>query len=228
MAREPMPVDGLDGMQDIPDPAAFLADRPAPPDAVAPAEPSPTRAQMTTRRVIVVAASLAWMAAHVASWGPRPDLGKPAVALTLALWVVLAAAGLVLVLGRHARGLPYGVRAVQGIVIVIPAAFAISGIASSSLHEPVPEDSLMPCLIAGCQVAIPALAAAGLVLRRSFLSIPAWRGAAIGAVCGLLGTFGIHAHCDYLATSHVIFAHGPPVLGCALVGAAFGALWGRA
>jgi hypothetical protein len=82
-------------------------------------------------------------------------------------------------------------------------------------------------VLGGAQFALVPLALAALSLRRSFLSAPAWRGAAVGAACGLVGAFGIHAHCHYTAAAHVLGAHGLPVLACALLGAAAGALGGR-
>jgi hypothetical protein len=227
MASDPTPADGLERFKDIPDPAAFLADRPPPPEAEAPPVSSLTRQQLAMRRAIAVIGAFLWVGGNVASWGLRPDLRTPAVSLTLVLWVVLGAAGLMLSLGRRGRGLPTSVRTVQAILIAIPTGFALAAVASSSLTEPVPENSLLPCLTHAFKAALLPLAVAALVLQRSFLSTPIHRGAAVGAVCGLAGAIGIHAHCPYLAMSHVLLAHGPPILACALVGALLGAWRGR-
>jgi hypothetical protein len=72
------------------------------------------------------------------------------------------------------------------------------------------------------------IAVAALLLRRSFLSAPVWRGAAVGAVCGLTASVLIHAHCAAPGASHVLVAHGFPAVCGALVGALLGALGGRA
>lgn len=224
MANEPM---SLEGMEDIPDPAAFLAARPPPLEAKAPAERSATRPQRERGRALAVAASLTWTAGSLALWGLRPDLRTPAVVIPLAAWTLLAAGALRIALRPRTRGLPWAPWAVQAALIAVPTGFALSALVGADLREPLLEGSTLPCALAGAQIALVPLALAALTLRRSFLSAPAWRGAAVGAACGLIGAFGIHAHCAYAAGAHVLVAHGLPILLCALLGAAAGALGGR-
>jgi hypothetical protein len=72
------------------------------------------------------------------------------------------------------------------------------------------------------------LIAAALYFRASFLSVPAWRGAAVGALAGLAGSVGIHAHCPKQALLHLLAAHGTAILAGAAAGAGLGTIGGRA
>ncbi|WP_434041063.1 MULTISPECIES: NrsF family protein [Sorangium] len=221
--------DLLEGIEGIPDPAAHLAGRPPPPVMAAPAEPSLTRPARERRVVSAILAGLAWVL--VLAWiaGFRADIGSPRVAIPLALWGLLSGVGLRLALTPRDRGLPAGARALQAIVVAVPvgflsAAVATSGLAGGSLSAM----SHLRCSAISLGMALLPLTLAAFVLRRSFLSAPAWRGAAIGALCGLWAVIGIQAHCSYDDLVHVTFAHGLPIAAGALLGAAAGALRGRA
>ncbi|AUX46812.1 hypothetical protein SOCE26_083210 [Sorangium cellulosum] len=221
--------DLLEGLEDIPDPAAHLAGRPPPPPMAAPAEPSLTRPARERRVVSAILAGLAWVLLLTWIAGFRADIGSPRVAIPLALWVLLSGLGLRLALTPRARGLPAGVRALQALVAVVPVGFLAAAVATSGLADG--SLSLMAhlrCSAIALGMALLPLALAALVLRRSFLSAPAWRGAAIGALCGLGAVIGIQAHCSYDDLVHVTFAHGLPIAAGALLGAAAGALRGRA
>ena len=67
------------------------------------------------------------------------------------------------------------------------------------------------------------LLAAGVGLDRAFISAPGWRGATVGALAGLAGAIGLHAHCGVPVFGHLLFGHAPVIL----VGALIGALLGR-
>jgi hypothetical protein len=68
---------------------------------------------------------------------------------------------------------------------------------------------------------------AALIFRRAIIGSPAWRGAAIGALCGLGGTIGIHMHCATPDLRHVLASHGLPIILGAALGAVAGRIGGR-
>ncbi|WP_437293956.1 NrsF family protein [Sorangium sp. So ce426] len=217
------------GLKDIPDFAAHLAARPPPVVAEAPAEPSLTRPTRERRSWSALLAGLGWIL--LVSWweGFRDDLPSLRVAVPLAVTAVLSGLGLLLALSPRARGLPAGVRAIQTLVVAVPAGFLAAAVATSPVADPpVPLDQHLRCVASAVGTAVLPFALAALVLRRSFLSAPAWRGAAIGALCGLGVVVGIGTHCDIDDLLHIAFAHGLPIAFGALLGAAAGSLRGRA
>jgi hypothetical protein len=50
----------------------------------------------------------------------------------------------------------------------------------------------------------------------------------VGALAGLMGSVGVHAHCPVDGISHLLFAHGAAILLGAAAGGALGHLRGRA
>jgi hypothetical protein len=76
-------------------------------------------------------------------------------------------------------------------------------------------------------MALGPLVAAALLLRRSFLAAAGWRGAAVGALAGLAGTLGVHAHCPCATVGHLLAAHGPSIAVGAVLGGVFGLARGR-
>ncbi|WP_437950682.1 NrsF family protein [Sorangium sp. So ce296] len=221
--------DLLSGIEDIPDPAAHLVARPPPALAVAPAEPSLTRPARERRALIAGMVGLAWIL--IFSWieGFRDDLGSPGVAVPLAVGAALSGLGLLLALRPRARGLPAGVRALQTLVAAVPVGFLAAAVATSRVADPpVPLELHLRCIASAVGTGLVPFALAALVLRRSFLSAPAWRGAAIGALCGLAVVVGLGTHCELDDLIHVALAHGLPIAAGALLGAAAGALRGRA
>ncbi|WP_437729764.1 NrsF family protein [Sorangium sp. So ce1335] len=221
--------DLLEGLEDIPDPAAHVAGRPPPPRMAAPAEPSLTRPARERRVMSAILAGLGWVLLLTLIAGFRADIGSPRVAIPLVLWALLSGLGLRLALAPRARGLPAGVRALQALVAAAPIGFLAAAVAMSAPADgPLPLMAHFRCSAIALGMALLPLALAALVLRRSFLSAPAWRGAAVGALCGLGAVIGIQAHCSYDDLLHVAFAHGLPIAAGALLGAAAGALRGRA
>ncbi|WP_437619627.1 NrsF family protein [Sorangium sp. So ce1151] len=222
----------LKQLEDIPDPAAHVAPRLAarpPAPAEAPAEPSLTRPARERRGLFAIVGGLAWVLLF--SWieGFRDDLGSPRVIVPLAVAAVLAGLGLLLALRRRARGLPAGVRALQALVVAVPVGFLVAAVVRSRVADPpVPLELHVRCIASALATALPPFALAALMLRRSFLSAPAWRGASIGALCGLGAAVGLETHCALDDLLHVTFAHGLPIAAGALLGAAAGALHGRA
>lgn len=221
--------DLLEGLEDIPDPAAHLAGRPPPPAMEAPAEPSLTRPARERRVVSAILAGIAWVLLLTWIAGFRADIGAPRVAIPLVLWALLSGLGLRLALTPRARGLPAGVRALRALVAAAPVGFLAAAVATSGPSGgALSMASHLRCSAIALGMALLPLALAALVLRRSFVSAPAWRGAAVGALCGLGAVIGIEAHCAYDDLLHVTFAHGLPIAAGALLGAAAGALRGRA
>jgi hypothetical protein len=215
--------------KDIPDPAASLEEQTVP--AIrAPEEPSPTRQGRRVRALVAVAVAIAWTGYILFDLGTRPDIGAAHVLIPLLVWLSSAALALLALFRRGDRGLPTSVRVVQIVAVALPLLFL--GIAAavtlgSDRSTPFTWSTLSPCMAwSGFAVVGPLLLSA-LVLRRSFLSAPVWRGAAMGAVCGLTASVLIHAHCAAPGASHVLMAHGFPAVTGALLGALLGALGGR-
>jgi hypothetical protein len=226
MASEPA---SLDRLFEIPDPAAHLtrsAGAPATP-VEAPKVPSPTRAERARRIAVAVVGAAAWLVTVVAVAGVRPDIGSMGVMAPIGAWLAVGAVSLVAVLARRDRGLPAGLRVVQHALWIVPTAYVIVA-AIISTPSPVPLANRPGCMIPAAAIALGALMVAALALRGSFFSAAGWRGAAVGALAGLLGTIGVHAHCPAQDLSHLLLAHGTPILLFALAGAALGRIGGRA
>jgi len=224
-ARDPKPFAEFD---EIPDPARGLDTRPTP--AAPPAERSPTRGERRRHNKLALAIALVWIALLLWPLGPRADLGALHVAGTLALWLALAILSLLLVLSPRARGLPLGVRALSLTLALIPLGFVLSVLVSSGTDADLPLSwkNTGRCFQYTSLLALGPLLVAAWSYKRSFTNLPALRGAAIGAVCGLSGAIAMQAHCPCEASSHILVAHGLPILLGALAGGLFGALRGRA
>jgi hypothetical protein len=217
----------LDGLDQIPDPAATVP-RAAVPPATMPTEASPTRAERRRRVLLASALGVAWLGAVVVRLGVRADISAPAVAAPLATWVLTLAMGLLLVLRPGPRGLPPGVRAVQHALWIVPAVYVVvATLAARPAGEP-GWAAGSTCLVVAGLMALGPLAAAALIFARAFPSASTWRGAAVGALAGLSGAIGIHAHCPYQSWGHLLMAHGPVIVVGAVLGGLFGRTRGRA
>lgn len=222
--REPA---SLDGIHEIPDliPPGAAASVPAP---VLPAEAAPTRADRRKRAILAASLAAIWVAAAVALLGLRSDLGTPGVAAPIAAWLACGAVTLGALLRPRERGLPAGVRLVQHAVWIVPAAFVAGALIVSRPDEvPLTWHTVRTCLVMSSVMAVGPFTAAAVLLRGSFLSAPGWRGAAVGALTGLAGSVGIHAHCPCQTISHLLTAHGAAILFGAAAGAGLGVLGGR-
>lgn len=225
-ARDPA---SPDAFNEIPDPAADLS---PPPELAAtpPALPSLTRSERRRRSIVVLALSIGWVLAVLIKLGVRPDVGAVNVTAPIMVWIVVALLGLVAALRPRRGGLPPASPLIQIIAASVPIVFVASALYASRHAEDAPftlENSGACMLWAGITAAGP-FALAGFLFERTFLSAPAWRGAAIGVVCGLCAAAGIHTHCPMTASAHVVLAHGFPIAAGGLLGALFGALRGRA
>lgn len=225
-ARDPA---SSDAFNEIPDPAADLSPPPEP-AASAPTSSSWTRSERRRRSLVVIALSIGWVVAVLIKLGVRPDLGALNVTTPILLWVVVAMVSLVAALRPRHGGLPPASPVVQIIAASVPVLFVASALYASRHAEDAPftlENSAGCIAWAGIAAAGP-FALAGFLFERTFLSAPAWRGAAIGVVCGLCAAASIHTHCPMTASAHVVLAHGFPIAAGGLLGALFGALRGRA
>lgn len=215
--------------QDIPDPVTSGAPIPAPPPAP-PEEPSPTRAQRSRSTLLAVIVAPAWIALAALGLGIRGDIADSAVVARVVVWSALGAIALLSVLRPRARGLPPGARVVQLCLVAVPILYAAAVLAiprSAALHPGLP-GAPYGCIALSILLAAVPLALAAVFLRRTFLSLPGLRGAAVGAVCGVAGAAGLHAHCSVETTLHLLLGHGTGIVVCALIGAALGVLRGRA
>lgn len=229
-SSHPAPMDGdAQPWDDIPNPLATSAPVAVPPPPTLPTDPSPTRAERRTRAWGALLFGAAWIAVVVAVLGLRPNLASARVALPIAAWLAAGAVVLGVVLRPGPRGLPVGVRAVQHAVWLVPAAYALGAVIVAVPAEgPFTWASIRACLCLSTLIALGPLAAAAFFLRGSFLSAAGWRGAAVGALAGLSGSLGIHAHCPVQGAAHLLVAHGAAIAIGAVAGAALGRAKGRA
>lgn len=211
---------------DIPDPVRGEA--PPMPQPAAPAELAPTRTEVTLRRRIALAVGGAGAVGLALFLGLRADLFSPEVLLQVGLWTLAVPVGLALALRPRAGGFPAGVTAVRiGAVSLLGLFIALALMPVEGIEVPLRPKTVRFCITFGSLAGLPALVGAGLVLRRAFLNAPVLRGALVGAVCGLAGSVSIHAHCPVVSSSHILLAHGLPILVFGALGAIFGAFRGR-
>lgn len=218
----------LEDFGTIPDPARGLASRPTPAPAP-PAAPSPTRAERRRRSLIAAGFGVAWLLFLVWRLGLRANIADAGILASLGLWTLVTAAGLALALRPNARGLPPSLRVVQ-IILLALAALYVAGVLARAVTAPtvpIHWTNVIGCLSCAHLLAAGPFVVAALILRRTFLSFPAWRGAVVGAACGLGGAIGIHAHCEVETAAHVLVAHGLVIVIAALLGALLGARQGR-
>lgn len=212
----------------IPDPALLRPPSVAPPLVEAPSQPSPTRAARRARVLASALIGVGWLIAIVFRTGLRNDPNAGEGALQIGLWT---AAGLVCLFAVFAnRGpLPPALTAIKAAIFTLFGVFF--AVASIGLvrrgADAMETGSIGACLALSSVATMGPLVLVGIALRRAFVSAPAWRGAAVGALCGLGGTIAVHAHCPTSMVAHVIVAHGLAVLAGAAVGALFGARVGR-
>ncbi|MFO0593160.1 MAG: NrsF family protein [Polyangiaceae bacterium] len=215
----------------IPDPLtdADLGAIPVPPP-LAITEPSPTRAATSRRRLVVVIASAIWVASIAVLYlGLRSDLHNPPVLLQLGGFTIALPIGLAAALRPRADGLPMRVAAARVVGVAIVLVFVVLALwPVAGMEVPLAPRTVLPCLSFALAMAVAPLAGAAVVLRGAFVSAAGLRGALVGAACGLAGAIGIHAHCPLVTSSHVLIAHGSPVLLLAALGAWIGLRRGRA
>jgi hypothetical protein len=205
---------------EIPDPVRSR--EAAPPAMATPATPSRTRNQRRTLGITLTLAAVFWVLVVLFFEGTRADLEAPAILAQLAIWTVTGAIALAVALRPSARGLPPKVRVLQAALVGAVLTFAVVAVALAP-SSPMDWWGSRACVGLSSLMSLGPLGLAALALRRSLAGAATWQGAAIGAVSGLAGTIGVHAHCPVQASMHVLLAHGFPIA----LGAAVGALLGK-
>jgi len=217
----------LDPFADIPDPLRSVGER-TPPEPRLPVEPSPTRGERVRRLWLAVLLAVVWLVAFAAVLGFRPDVARAEVLGQLAAWTLALPLGLFVALRPRENGWPPGVVALRVALVGLASVFVgLAVFPPAGAQAPLTFTTVRGCLSVTFLLALPPLVVAALVLRGSFLNAPALRGGVVGAVCGLAGAAAIHTHCAVVTSSHVLLAHGLPIVVFAAVGAIFGLLRGR-
>lgn len=226
----PEPKDWLD----IPDPLAEPATSAVRPPS-APAEPSPTRADVKRRRVGALGASIIWACAVLAFFGVREELAENAslVAGQAILWLALFCVALALAVRKGRRGLGSGVGWARALAFGAPLTFVLVALfwlpaSAAAFGATGDTTSLAACFAVGMGVAVPLVALASFGVRRSFPSAAGWRGALLGAASGLAAALVLTLHCASPLGGHIALAHGLPLVLASLTGAWLGSKLGRA
>jgi hypothetical protein len=220
---------------DIPDPIAPRESAPARTMST-PQAPSPTRGAAKLRRMMALAAVVVWPLLLRLIWGLRPDI-EERLSFVMgqgAFFGLLLVAVLLVAILPGRRGLGSPIARIRLAAMGAPLFFAVMGLlwlpagAPGSFGEVGPWASVMSCVSLGLLVALPILLIVVWALGRAFPSASGWRGAALGAAIGLVGSISLTAHCGSQLGGHVALAHGLPIVVCALVGALLGSKVARA
>ncbi len=219
---------------DIPDPVR------APPSpkgvsATAPAIDSPTRAEVHRRRLWAFCVCVIWTAVVLRVFGPRQGLAEALTFLAnqTVVWAAFIAASAFAALSKGRKGLGESVRLVELTTLAAPVAFAILALfwvpadRRRSFAELGPPLQALACFSVGLVLLAPMLVVSIWSIRRAFPSAAGWRGAALGAACGLGAALVLTLHCAVPFMGHVVLAHGGPLLIGAVAGALAGARFAR-
>lgn len=186
--------------------------------------PAPTRQVVRQRQVLALIGGVAWLGAHLAVYGIRPDLaGLPFgyVAAQIALPAVLATGSLVVALGSGKRGLGVKIGLVSSLAVLGPGSFCLIALGAPAPRNPEPGtliDTLLCFDITVACVAVPLLCAA-ITLRGAFAAAARWRSALVGAGIGLFAGATMNLHCSNVGPGHMLLGHGFAVLVAAALGA---------
>jgi hypothetical protein len=222
-----------DAWSDIPDPIAGTP-RPSSPSIQAPATPSATRSQLMLQRLVFLGTAVLWPVAVLFYYGGGwRGHGVDWVAAQFALWAAfLLFAGWV-ALSAGGRGVGRPVPWLRIAAIGAPFAFLVLALIwlppnGKPFGDLGPPAMLEGCFQIGLTVAVPMLLFSVWAMRRSFPSGAAWRGAALGAACGLGGVVVLVLLCGSPYGGHIAVAHGMPLVIATLIGAWGGSRIGRA
>jgi hypothetical protein len=218
----------------IPEPAgedAAPLPRPRGPESGA----APERATVRKRRLIALAASVAWVGTHLAVYGVRSDLDALSPLYLLAqvfLPFAFAIVSLMVSLAPGRLGLGVRIGLIGALALLGPATFCLLAFALP-LPYAVPDGAaallgILICFdITVAWAALPLLLAV-LSLRGAFASGSGLRSALVGAAAGLFAGATMNLHCPNVSALHVLLGHGLPVVIAAAAGAVFLALRARA
>jgi hypothetical protein len=223
VSSQPDP-DFLTQLADIPDPlkqeaSAPLVDPPSLPEA-------PVRAQVQSRRLTVLVASVAWLGMHLAVYGIRTDLRSLPPAYLLAqivLPAMLSVSSLLVAMGPGRLGLGPKIGIASALAVLGPLSFCLIGVGAPTPRPPTDDEgglvgSLLCFDLTVAWVAVPLFGAA-IALRGAFAAGSRWRSALVGAAIGLFSGATMNLHCPNVAPVHVLVGHGFSVLLAALIGA---------
>ncbi|MGD0676421.1 MAG: NrsF family protein [Polyangiaceae bacterium] len=217
----------LDRIGEIPDPIANIARVPMPP-LRAPIETSTdSRAHRIVVRALCLSGALLYEAGCLVAFNKRSDLSTMPRLMLLAEMAIPLVAGLLAFAaavssGERGIGQPKG--RVVGLALGGPALFALGTLALARHDidaEPFVEH-LLRCVLVTSIFTIGPLLLAARAYRRAFAAAAAWRGAALGASCGALGTAAMSLVCSVGSPAHVLIGHGSVIVFAALAGAAIG------
>ena len=221
-----------DAWGDIPDPIVGSTERRAE-SMKAPAVDSPTRTQRRLQRFVLLAAAVLWPAGVLLYYGGGwRGKGLDYVAAQFAIWAgsLLCAAWVALSAGKRGIGRPMSWLRIAA--LGAPLAFMVLALFwlppnGKAFGDVGPPAMLEGCFQIGLTVAVPMLVLAVGAIRRSFPSGAGWRGAALGAACGLGGVVVLVLLCGSPYGGHIALAHGMPLVIATLVGAWAGVRLGR-
>lgn len=217
---------------DIPDPLLGSAPPPSKP-MKPPTQGSATRAQVRLQRGALLGAALFWPAAvffyYEGSWRGH---GIDFVAAQFAVWGACLAFAAWLALSAGARGVGRPVPWLRVAAVGAPLAFMVLALVwlppnGKSFGDIGPPGMLEGCFQIGLTVAAPMAILAVLAMRHAFPSGAAWRGAALGAACGLGGVVVLVHLCGSPYGGHIALAHGLPLVIATILGAFGGRRVGR-
>jgi hypothetical protein len=222
-----------DAWSDIPDPILGV---PQPPSRgiKVPATPSATRSQLLRKRLLSLGTAALWPVAVLFYYdGGWRGHGVDFVAAQFTIWAAFLLFAAWVALSAGTRGVGRPVPWLRIAAVGAPLAFVLlalfwlppNGKAFGALGPPA---MLEGCFQIGLTVAVPMTFFAVLAMRRSFPSGAVWRGAALGAACGLGGIVVLVLLCGSPYGGHIAVAHGLPLVIATLVGAWGGSRVGRA
>jgi hypothetical protein len=152
----------------------------------------------------------------------------------VALWslVLAVAVSLAMAPGRH--GLGADLRWTGSMAVLAPLGFMLLALvwlvpgSSGSFGEVGALGPLSGCFTYALLVAVPTTLLAAWSLRRAFPAAAAWRGAAVGAACGLSSALVLTLHCASPLGGHIALGHGLPIAVSVVLAALLVGRWGRA
>ncbi|HEX9294539.1 MAG TPA: NrsF family protein [Polyangiaceae bacterium] len=219
---------------DIPDP---LVSRPAPRDGPVPgpSTASLTRREIHGRRLFALAVCVLWPVAVLRVVGTRQGIEDALTFLAnqTVVWGALIALSVFASLSKGRKGLGEPVRLAELVTLAAPAAFMVLALfwlpadRRRTYAELGPPLQALGCFSVGLLVLAPLLAIAIWSVRWAFPTGAGWRGAALGAACGLGAALILTLHCSVPFVGHVALAHGAPLLLGAVLGGVTGAKLGR-
>jgi hypothetical protein len=232
MAAERKDQRPADAWGDIPDPILGAA----PPSSAMkpPAIASATRGQVRLQRLLFLGMAVLWPLAVLFYYdGGWRGHGVDFVAAQFALWAAFLLFAAWMGLSSGARGVGRPVPWLRIAAIGAPMAFLLLALFwlppnGKPFGHVGPPAMLEGCFQIGLTVAAPMLFLSAWAMRRAFPSGAVWRGAALGAACGLGGVVVLVLLCGSPYGGHIAIAHGMPLVIVTLVGAWGGSKIGRA